>query len=234
MRISFSISRSFAAYILVVMCLVTLGFTALSLIFEFLNSTTNLGGGDGQAQLFDLDADQNVPTWYSSSMLLICALLLAGAAVANRGIHRLYWSGLAIGFLYLSADEASSIHEKVRPVLGGWLHTGDFTDYVWVVLYGPIVLVLALAYLRFLRDLPVDTRRLFLAAGSLYVGGALGMEVVGGLYATFFGSSNLTYTLLTHIEELLEMLGVIIFVYSLLLHTSFYAQKLEVDTKAEA
>lgn len=231
MRISFFISGKFARHLLLAMAVVTLGFTALSLLFEMLNHAARTGDGAGRMQLFDLDADQNVPTWYSASLLLICAVLLAAIAAVASGIHRLYWGGLSVGFLYLSADEAASIHEKVRPVLGGWLNAGSFTDYIWVVLYGPVAAVLTLAYLGFLRGLPSETRRLFLFSGLVYVGGALGMEVVGGLYASLYGTSNLAYFLLTHAEELLEMLGVIVFVYALLLHVSLHVQKLEIGVK---
>lgn len=232
MRISVFISYRFARYVLVAMGLFALGLAALSLTFEFLNFVVQVDG-DRQAQLFDLDADQNIPTWYSSSMLLICAVLLAAVTATAGGIQRLYWGGLSVSFLYLSADEASSIHEKARPILGSWLNAGDFVDYIWVVLYGPLVLIFALAYLRFLRDLPIDTRGLFLAAGLLYVGGALGMEVVDGLYATFYGTSNLVYILLTHLEELLEMFGMSVFVYSLLLYISVHVQKLEIGAGTE-
>lgn len=232
MRVSISISRKFAARVLFVACLVTLGFAALSLIFEVLNSVANFGGG--QAQLFDLDADQNIPTWYTSSILFLCALFLAAVAVAAGNAQRLYWYGLSLAFLFLSADEASSIHEKARPVLNSWLQVGGFANYVWVLLYGPLALVFVLAYVGFLRRLPHDTRRLFFIAGALYIGGALGMEVVDGLYATFYSNSDLVYVLLTHIEELLEMLGVAIFIYSLLLHISSDVKELKVGSSTEA
>ncbi len=163
-------------------------------------------------------------------MLLICAIFLATITAAVGVPRRMHWGGLSLGFLYLSADETSSIHEKARPVLANWLRTEAFSDYTWVVLYGPLVVVFVLAYLRFLRDLLTEIR-LLLTAGFLYVGGALGMEVFGGLYASLYGNSSLAYLLLTHAEELLEMCGVTVFIYSLLLYLGVHGKQVEVGCR---
>jgi hypothetical protein len=53
-------------------------------------------------------------------------------------------------------------------------------------------------------------------AGALFVGGALGVEAVSGKHASLHGEQNLTYHLIITIEELLEMAGLVVFVYALL------------------
>lgn len=120
--------------------------------------------------------------------------------------------------------------EKVRPFLETRLQTGSFSDYVWIVLYAPLVLIFVLAYLRFLLNLPTRTRWLFFIAGFLYVGGALAMEAIGSFYATLYGTSKLTYSLLTHIEEILEMLGIVVLFYALLLYISSFVKELRVGS----
>ena len=88
----------------------------------------------------------------------------------------------------------------------------------WVVPAGILVAILAVAFSGFLWRLPRRTRVLIAGSGCLYVGGALGVESVGGYFAETAGTDRLGYSILTTVEELLEMVGVVVFVYALLLH----------------
>ena len=72
------------------------------------------------------------------------------------------------------------------------------------------------AYAKFLLDLPSRTRVLFISSGILFVTGAIGFELIGGWYADKHGTGNITYALITTCEELLEMLGIALFIYTLL------------------
>jgi hypothetical protein len=82
--------------------------------------------------------------------------------------------------------------------------------------YGLAVLALLLGSLRFLMHLPATTRRLFLLAGAIYVGGALGMELVEAAFNARGVSSGFIPLLGVAIEETMEMLGVTMFIYALL------------------
>lgn len=173
--------------------------------------------------LLDVVGESNLPTWYASSTLLLCALLLAAvAAIKKRDGARYisHWRALAVIFLYLSLDEAAQIHERTTPplreLLNAWGVLYGFLFWSWVVLFGALTLIFVLAYLRFLAHLPPKTRQLFLIAGALYAGGALGGEVVGGHYASLYGRDDPTVAIPSHVEELAEMLGVAIFIYALL------------------
>jgi hypothetical protein len=76
------------------------------------------------------------------------------------------------------------------------------------------VLIVGVAYRRFLIALPITTRWLFAMAAALYVGGALGIEMLRG--TTYpYNPSSLTYIMGGLCEEGLEMLGLVIFVYAL-------------------
>ena len=211
MRVQLFISPKFAARVALALSVVVAVLLTASFVSEAFNSVAQVSE-DGDVQLLSLNGDQNVPTWYSSCMLFVCAGLLAiiAAATPANG-YKFHWAILSIIFLYLSADEAASIHEKAGSLLATFINTGDFSHYLWVLLYGPLVVVFALAYRGFLSRLPPNARRLFFTAGLLYVGGALGMEVVDGLYAVSYGRSSFGYFLLTQVEEVLEMLGVIVF-----------------------
>jgi hypothetical protein len=173
----------------------------------------------------NLDDESNLPTWYSSSALLLSAILLAVIGLANKREGNPYtreWLGLAAIFLYLSLDEAAELHEgmgaSLRPMLkaAGYFH--GFLRYSWVIPGAMFVLIVALTYLRFLAALPVKTRALFLIAGSLYVGGALGIEMLGGRHEYLYGKENFSYLMFVAVEEGLEMLGIVVFLYALVSH----------------
>jgi hypothetical protein len=179
----------------------------------------------GFERQLNLDNENNIPTWYSSSALLFSAILLTVIGLANRSRRNpsaFQWLGLAAIFLYLSLDEAASLHEMTsnlsRPMLGtlGYFHW--LLSVAWVPFGAIFVLIVALAYLRFLAALPVKTKYLFLIAGTLYVGGALGIEILGGRHTYLYGRENFVYAMFVACEEGLEMLGVVVFIYALLSH----------------
>lgn len=185
--------------------------------------------------LFNLDREINYPSWYSSFTLLFCAILLGiiAAAKKNQGDRFLsHWKALGFIFLFLSLDEILSIHEiLIIDDLRKALNLGGFFYFIWVIPGAIFVLLTALAYLKFLRHLPQKTRQLFLLAGSIYVGGALGMEMVCGYYADAVGQRNVIYGLMVSVEEILEMVGVIVFIYALLSYIGSYLEDIDLRFK---
>jgi hypothetical protein len=55
-------------------------------------------------------------------------------------------------------------------------------------------------------------------AAILYIGGAIGVELFEGRYAELHGTSNLTYNMFITVEESLELGGVILFIWGLLVY----------------
>ena len=51
--------------------------------------------------------------------------------------------------------------------------------FAWVIPATALLILLAIGFLPFFRSLPAETRRLFLVAGAIFLGGALGAEVIG-------------------------------------------------------
>ena len=186
--------------------------------------TKYLAGHDqvyGLVALFDVDQEQSIPTVYAVLLLFCAALLLAVIAVLKkqeRDPDAPRWTILALGFLFMAVDEVASLHEKLVPPLrrllgGGRLGIFYFT---WVIPGMAVVVVVAVLYVRFLLRLPPNTRATFLVAGMLFIGGVLGLELVGGRYAELHGRKNLRYSMLATVEESLEMAGMIVFIYALL------------------
>lgn len=170
-------------------------------------------------QLFSLSYEGNVPTWYSSALLLTAGLLLthiSDRCSRRGGDYPRLWRLLAALFIYMSLDEAIEIHEYLVYLVP--FETGGALYFAWVIPASVIVLGLGLLYLPFLRHLPDASRRRFITAAVLFVGGALLMELPLGWWADRAGDDNLVYGLLDWAEETLELSGVTVFIIALARH----------------
>lgn len=185
------------------------------------------------AKLFTVNSEGKFPTWYSAAMLLACAGLLAVIGLSKRTTRfRWHWCALAVVFAYISVDEAGQIHEEVGTHLQTALQTTGMWTNAWIIPGGVFVIVFGLVMLRFMLQLHRPTRMPFITAGAMYVGGALGMELVSSAYLSLHGFdlSAGTYVLMATLEELLEMSGVAVFLYALLKYMA--AQEIGIDTSA--
>jgi hypothetical protein len=183
------------------------------LAVEVLKPILKLKSRSGVVPLLSLSYEQNVPTWYTSCLLFACALTLAVIAVGARraGGFVKHWWGLAAAFLYISLDEVVQLHEAAS----SWLDLGGVLYFSWVIPAAVVVAAFAVAYLRFLAHLPRGTRNRFLLSGGIYVTGALVLELPLGYWTEQAGSNNLVYGLIDFVEESMEMLGVNLFLLSL-------------------
>jgi hypothetical protein len=172
----------------------------------------------GLIHMFSLNAEENIPALYSTFSLLFCSVLLALIATGRSrtgGKYAFHWAGLAGIFLFLAMDESLSFHESTTVPLRKSLNTSGILFYAWIIPYALAVLVFFFVYLRFLLDLDKKTRNQFILAGAIFVSGAMLFELPGGIYDELFGRSNPVYSLISTIEELLEMGGILIFIYAL-------------------
>jgi hypothetical protein len=175
----------------------------------------------GLVHLFYIDREMNIPTYFSVLLLLFAALLLAVITLLNgkqRTPHVSKWAILSFGFLLMAYDEAFQVHEKLVSPIKTFLGDGNLGIfyYAWVIPGIALVFILALFFLRFLLHLPATTRLRFMLAATLYIGGAIGFELIEGYYAELYGERNFTYSMIVTIEESLEMAGLIVFIWALL------------------
>jgi hypothetical protein len=172
-------------------------------------------------QQIDLQGEDTLPAWYSSVLLLLAGLLLGlvGWVKATRRA-RFVWHWLILGFIFLllSADETVQFHERASWPFERVLKLKGAFLYGWVIPAILFVGVIGLSYLKFLLHLPRRTRWRFIVAGAVYVGAALGLEMVEGVWDTAHGKDNVVYMAMVVVEEIGEMVGVAIFIHALLLH----------------
>jgi hypothetical protein len=133
----------------------------------------------------------------------------------------------------MAFDEAFQLHERlIRPisVMLGEKNLGIFY-FAWVIPAMIIVLMLGLFFLKFLLHLPMIVRFRFLIAATLYLVGAIGIELIGGRYAELHGEENLTYSMITTIEESLEIAGLIFFIWALLKYCADHHKEVQLYFK---
>lgn len=103
---------------------------------------------------------------------------------------------------------------------------GGILFFAWVIVAIPFLLLFMIVYLRFFFHLPRKTKILFAIAAGLYVGGALGFELIGAGLVSQYGYQNLTYFIIAIIEESMEVAGLLFLIYALLDYVSSnYASK---------
>ena len=194
------------------LALIAAGLAVAHVIVMFLYYREYIGYKDWvHVAFFDLDEEESFGTWLSAVMLLYAGrLLLRRARWARSQDDPWYrwWLVLAIGFHFLSIDEVVGMHEYLNTVV---------ESTRWTTFGAAIVVVLAIAYLPFLLALPSRIRVLFIVAAVIYVGGAVGVELATDWYDVHNQLDTLAYNLWTAVEETMEMAGVIVFIYTLLL-----------------
>lgn len=217
------------------LCASIFGLSTISLIISFIKFVTPPASSNTINILmtfFYVDREFNVPTYFSSMILLIAAVLLGYIFLLKyqrKDDYSFYWAVLGLGFLAMSVDEFVDFHGKIDLSSQGDGDLSQWFHYSWVIAGLVVVAVVGLFFLRFLFNLEAKTRNRFLIAGALYVFGAIGMEIIAGFVTVQYGGKeNFFYAILSHLEEILEMVGVSYFIYALLCYLSTQRGKVSI------
>ena len=178
-------------------------------------------------ELFDLNGENNVPTWFTS---MVWAMAAGLAMVASRcefspdALMRLSWSLLGGVFLLLSLDEVGSLHERLLGLAGDSLQSAlglaDSFYYSWAPMGMLLVLLVGGLFVPFLLRIPRGVAARLILAGGVFLSGSLAIETIGSSYdAGLIASTDvfrISWPRLFFVEELLEMIGAILAVHALL------------------
>ena len=201
-----------------------LGVVILGIANLLVNISTLFLGHDyiyGLVPLFDFYQESNIPTWYSSLLLFVAASLLGLISILSKEEKEsdtIYWIGLTLLFLFLSLDEIAQLHELSGEIVGTIGRGSGMLYNIWVVNAGIGVAIFLVIYFRFWNSLPSTIKKLFFFSGVIYVGGALGLELVESYFYDIYRTINGVIALFIGLEEMMEMLGVILFIYSLMVY----------------
>jgi len=193
--------------------------------------------------VLNLDKEANLPSWFAGAQLLIIAvgyLVLGSRLIPDRRkvtVLRPLWLALGIGFVLLSADEVSAIHERMGRALRRFhflkVHIFNIKGLdQWMVLYLLIALCLVLIFskqlIRAWREWRVEALLFVLGFGVL-VGGAFIAEMAQIMFRWEGGRLLLE----AGFEEWLEMFGASILVLPAYRILS-YAMTSDPDLESEA
>ena len=165
----------------------------------------------------NMDRELNLPTLFSSALLLMAALLMRRLGQSSDRIATQDWLLLSKIFIFLALDEALQIHEiLIIPGLRHQVHPALAST--WVVPYSVLALILLWRFRRFLGSLSKATALRLLRSGAVYIGGAIGMEMVGSfaVRSSLIRLHSPWYGAITGLEEALELLGIILLIDALL------------------
>jgi hypothetical protein len=179
--------------------------------------------------MISLDGEHNLPSLFSTVLLLAASGLLAVIATLEHkrsAPDTVKWIILACGFLLMGMDETLSFHEHLidplRAALGGQHHRLGIFYFAWVIPGIALVVALGVYFLPFMLRLPRRTAIAFAVSAAIYLGGALGVELVEGWWREGHGHGNMTYHCLVSLEEGMEMIGAIAFIRSLMAYIATY------------
>ena len=168
----------------------------------------------GFVQMIDLDQEANLPTLFSSSLLLIAGFLFY--VLHKENMYHYYWFGLSFIFIFLGFDESAKIHETLGDWTEQFVDTSGYLHYPWVISYSILVLLLGIVYFHFFYNMEKKVFYSFILAAFIFLSGAVGFELLGAKEASLHGSDSLLYCIYYTIEESLEMFGVIYLIWILL------------------
>lgn len=176
----------------------------------------------GLVDLFDMDVEGSLPTFFAGFQLLVCSLVLALIGLVRREAgdsFARHWLALSVMFLLLAIDELVSVHELSHRV--GWELAPSFTTgifhWIWIIPGSLLVLVVAISFARFVfSSLPPLTRDRTIIGAALFVGGAIGVEMLEARHVHQNGMENLTMGIYVLVEEALEKVGILVFLSGIL------------------
>lgn len=182
----------------------------LSLFTYFLIRTTEIN--DAIYIFFAVEGEYNFPTWFNASLwcsLAVLAFFISFFAKSDKIIRR---GSRILGSIaiFASADEAIQIHEKLgslSPLMAKYLPdsvASNLNFVLWIIPGLILALVVGFSMLKFIRKLPKLSRLAIFASAFLFLIGAIGFEVLSGLWLVRYGL-DAYYTLITVAEEFLEM-----------------------------
>jgi len=179
----------------------------------------------GLVRLLNLDEEANLPTALSVLLLALASLLLAAISYHERrsaGSHATHWAVLTAGFCLMALDEFAMLHEILADPTRKLLGNRDLGPlfFAWVVPAFFMLAAIGIYFLSFLRRLPRAVMVRFVTAGAVYVGGCVGVEMLGAMRYEQFGNKDPFYIATATVEEMMEMTGIVLFIRALILYLS--------------
>lgn len=194
-----------------------------------------LTGTSAKIWVLDLDFEESFYTWFSTVMLSAAAFMCFFLSLKDHGQTKnvkTQWRILGSLFFLLSADETLSFHERISGMLSTSFTTSGMFEFAWVIPALIIIPIFLFLFFPFIRHLHTHVSYTIIIAGAIFVFGAVGMEMIAGIFISENNSQDDVFTspmyrFLVNIEEGLEVLGVIVFIKALLMQAEIYFPEIQ-------
>jgi len=176
---------------------------------------------------FYLDGEMNIPAWFSSiqlSLVGIVFLLRAYQPVSSDYPSPVFMLMLGAGFLFLSADELTKIHETFSKTLKSieWVPRFKGGNGLWISVYLLLCLTFVLTTYRHFCAMWNLYRKesFFMMTGIMvFLLGAVGFEIISYQFLRD-DTSSMLYQVEVAVEEFLEMMGISLVLYGSILFSA--------------
>lgn len=216
---NFSIAPKQVAVVLLLATALLLG---LHLIVVYIKFSGNYGPVmvEKLDRFFNVNNEYNLPTFFSCLLLLMASAILyfIYKICTPADSNRKKWLLLSFIFLFLAADEMIELHERVNAVTRQFV-TNDMSGYLfwaWIIPYTILFLAVGFYLMRFVLQLPKRTRNYFILSAIVFFSGAVMIESVEGRLNNSYDVEHPVFVFTTTLQEVMEMVGVIIFIYAIL------------------
>ena len=215
-------------------CLLILALAAIYAGSQLLSYLTGHGRMFGLLSLFDMQEEQSIPNVLSTAGLLAASLtawlIVHVNPMGNPRVAR-GWRVVAAILLFLAIDEGAGMHDRLAGVGQAAFDTHGIFFIGWILPYLLLLGITGLVLLPVALSMPSRTRLRLIVAGAIYIGAAMGMEMIeaamfdnaAGGAALMAADLNATISspamiAVVGIEETGEMIGVALALRALLLH----------------
>lgn len=173
--------------------------------------------------LLTVDFQSGLPTFFNTLLVLLAFLLLLMISMQKKNVKsdRVYdWLLLTFAFMVLSLDENPAIHNYFLSLIYRYGERGQqiVMTYAWGMPYGALVVLFIFFLIRFISSLPLSIAIGFVVSGVIYVLGALIVATFSGDILHIRHTHNTWHILAASYEESLEMVGLSLFIYFLLMY----------------
>lgn len=232
-RISLSIDKAFTVHLAIIA-----GLGSLHLIANAVYILATPKRLTGLIALFNMVEERSLANFISATALLAAALVSTLAALScrngSRALRRGWWASSVI-LLFLAIDEGAGIHDLLSGAGQRAMDSHGLFFIGWVAPYMVLAVATGMILLPFIWKLPRATMSRLMAAGIVYIGSAMGMEMLEGLLmeqsvnGAALSAVNMEVinhtvimVVLVSIEEVGEMFGVALALRALLMHIVSY------------
>jgi hypothetical protein len=196
---------------------------------EAVRTTVGADLPDRATAMWNLDEENNVPTWFASMLLALVGFGLAFVGLMKyQECDRHWWQWFAIALipLFLSLDDMAQLHEALSRPLSDEYGFGGLLHWAWLVVALPVVAVLTVLFLPFLLRLPARTAILLLAGAGMTFSGGVILEMFEGWRVDASGQGGLLLFSMVTVQEMAELLGSIIALYAVIDYAAGYRPEL--------